>query len=103
MIRPHRAAVIAALTIAAIAPVASTAHATVSITAAVPSCVKAVKSSHGVHRTVTVTNRCSRTYRVKIAWNNRPDGPCRTLAPGPSYSESKNSVFGHPFQRLKSC
>lgn len=59
-------------------------------TRAAISCMEVVNSGvTGLGRWVQVENKCAWTYKVKVVWNNGPDGICKDLPPGyRRYSEA---------------
>jgi len=68
--------------------------------ATAPNCITTVAKS-GFYDSVTVTNGCSSTYRVKAIFANGPDGTCTTLRAGYQYT-STTGAAGR-FDRLDLC
>jgi len=68
--------------------------------ATAPTCITTVAHS-GFKDTVTVTNECSSTYRVKAIFAHGYDGTCTTLRPGYHYT-SGTGAFGK-FDRMDLC
>jgi hypothetical protein len=84
----------ASLSVAGMIP---SAHASATI----PTCVKVSINKGTITQTATVTNRCTKTYRVKVIWAFAPDSSCVQLPPN-YYFQSKAPITAR-FDGLKSC
>lgn len=68
---------------------------------AVPTCVQTRLSDGRFSDTVTVTNRCSTTQRVKALWAFGTDSPCYQLRPNYYFTSTRS--YPARFDGLRAC
>ncbi|GAA2830398.1 hypothetical protein GCM10010452_68420 [Crossiella cryophila] len=91
----------ASLALAGGAALAVSAPAQAAGSAAVPSCVRALVGDSATHVTVAVRNDCDFPVRVRVNFVPGPAGPCTTVPPRWTHTESRAKPVA--FGQLTAC
>ena len=72
-----------------------------SFAAPAPTCVSPRRTTSGLNQTVTVTNNCSTTQRVKVLWAFGPDSACTVVNSKGGFSSRRGRL--PRFDGLERC